>query len=172
VRRSDFPEEVKALPRFLWCGEKGAGPKVDTATANYIPWKQIWAQTPFNVPPNATGMELWVVAQQEWIILIDKDTVLNHKALAGPWNKGVTKDVWPLIAKKMSTGEHYLRIVAQNQKPAEGFGVWARLRIRYKLAGNGAPVFPWNQVSPTPEYLKGLLEREIPISNFTYRSGR
>lgn len=169
VPRSDFPAEVKAVPRFLWCGDKGLGPKVDTATANYIPWKQVWAQTAFTVPPNATGMEVLVVAQQEWHILLDKDTVLSHKALAGPWNKGVAKDVWPQIAKRMSAGEHYLRIVAQNQKPMDGFGVWARLRIKYKLSGNGGPIFPWNQGTPTTAYLKTLLEREIPIPNFTGR---
>ncbi|MDB5106267.1 MAG: hypothetical protein JWP91_3956 [Fibrobacteres bacterium] len=172
VPRADFPEEVKALPRFLWCGDKGLGPKVDTATSNYIPWKQVWAQTPFTVPPQATGMEVEAVGQQEWTILIDKDTVLNQKALTGPWNKGVSKDVWPKVGKKVGAGEHYLRIVAQNQKPSEGFGVWVRLRVHYKLSGNGGPIFPWNQVSPPPEYLKGLLQREIPIANFTGRTVR
>lgn len=169
VPRAEYPAEVKALPRFLWCGEKGLGPKVDTATANYIPWKQVWAQTPFAVPPNVTGMEVQVVAQQEWSILVDKDTVLSHKALTGPWNKGIVKDVWPQIGKKMSEGEHFLRIVAQNQKPAEGFGVWARLRIKYRLSGNGGPIFPWNQGTPTTQYLKSLIEREISIPNFSGR---
>jgi hypothetical protein len=169
VPMAEYPAEVKALPRFLWCGEKGLGPKVDTATANYIPWKQVWAQTAFSVPPNATGMEVQVVAQQEWSILLDKDTVLSHKALSGPWNKGITKDVWPQIAKKMSEGEHFLRIVAQNQKPAEGFGVWARLRIKHRLSGNGGPIFPWNQGTPSTQYLKSLMEREIPIPNFSGR---
>ena len=172
VPKADYPDEVKSAPRFLWCGEKGLGPKVDTATANYIPWKQVWAQTPFAVPPNAMGMEVEVVAQQEWSILLDKDTVLTQKALTGPWNKGVKKDVWAQVGKKMSVGEHFLRIVGQNQKPAEGFGVWARLRIKYKLAGNGGAVFPWNQNTPTPEYLKGLLGREIPIPNFSGRLGK
>jgi hypothetical protein len=169
VPRAELPEEVKSVPRFLWCGEKGLGPKVDTATANYIPWKQVWAQIPFSVPPHATGMELMVVGQQEWTILLDKDTVLNQKAMSGPWNKGVAKDVWPLVGKKMATGEHFLRIAAQNQKPAEGFGVWVRLRIRYRLSGNGGPIFPWNQATPTADYLKGLENREIPIPNFTGR---
>ncbi len=164
-----YPEEVKATPRFLWCGDKGLGPKIDTSVATYIPWKQIWAQYPFALPPHVQKLEVEVVAQQEWAVLIDKDTVLTQKALTGSWNKGVTRDVWPLLANKLTAGDHMFRIVAQNQKPAEGFGVWARLRIRYKLAGAGA-VFPWNQAAPTPEYLKGLLEREIPIQNFTGRA--
>lgn len=169
VPKADYPEEVAAVPRFLWSGDKGMGPKVDSATANYIPWKRLWAQTAFTVPPNATGMELLVVGQQEWTILLDKDTVLTHKALGGPWNKGVVRNVWPLISRKMAAGEHFLRIVAQNQKPVEGFGIWARLRIHYKLSGNGGPIFPWNQDTPTTQYLKSLLEREIPIPNFTGR---
>jgi TolA-binding protein len=169
VPRAEFPEEVKSAPRFLWCGEKGLGPKVDTATANYIPWKQVWAQIPFSVPPHATGMEVFVVGQQEWNILLDRDTVLNQKAMSGPWNKGVAKDVWAQVGKKMASGEHFLRIAAQNQKPAEGFGVWVRLRIRYKLSGNGGPIFPWNQATPTAEYLKGLQNREIFIPNFSGR---
>jgi TolA-binding protein len=169
VPKAEFPDEVKAAPRFLWCGEKGLGPKVDTTTATYIPWKQMWAQIPFPVPPHATGMDVQVVGQQEWSILLDKDTVLNQKAVTGPWNKGVTKEVWTQVGKKMTEGEHFLRIAAQNQKPAEGFGVWVRLRIHYKLSGNGGPIFPWNQASPTMQYLKGLQDREIPIMNFTGR---
>ncbi|MDB5048627.1 MAG: hypothetical protein JWO30_1698 [Fibrobacteres bacterium] len=169
--RADYPEDVKSTPRFLWCGDKGLGPKIDTTVANYIPWKQVLAQTPFTLPAHVQNLELEVVAQQEWSILIDKDTVLNQKSLTGPWNKGVTKDVWPLVSRKLAGGEHFLRISAQNQKPAEGFGVWIRMRIRYKLSGAGA-MFPWNQTTPSAEYLKSLLEREIPIPNFTGRAGR
>jgi hypothetical protein len=168
---AEYPDEVKSAPRFLWCGDKGLGPKVDTTVANYIPWKQMWAQTPFILPPHVQKLELQVVAQQEWIILIDKDTVLSQKSLTGPWNKGAAKDVWPQVSKKLASGEHFLRIAAQNQKPAEGFGIWVRLRIRYKLSGSGAMV-PWNQTVATPEHLKSLLEREIPIPNFTGRGGR
>jgi TolA-binding protein len=171
VPKADYPQDVKAVPRFLWCGDKGLGPKIDTTVASYIPWKQVWAQSPFPVPPHVMSMELQVIAQQEWSLLIDKDTVLSHKALNGPWHKGVTRDIWPIISKKIAPGEHFLRIAAQNLKPAEGFGIWARLRIRYKLTGNGA-VFPWNQAAVTPEYLKSLLEREIPIPNFTQRTGK
>jgi TolA-binding protein len=169
VPRLDFTDDVKAAPRFLWCGDKGLGPKIDTTVANYIPWKQMWAQTPFQAPPHVQAMELEVVAPEEWTILIDKDTVLTQKALSGPWAKGVTKDVWPLISKKAAAGEHFLRIAARNQKPVEGFGIWARLRIRYKLAGTGA-VFPWNQAVATPEYLKSLLDRPVYIHNFTDRA--
>ncbi|MDQ3000186.1 MAG: hypothetical protein M3Y08_02820 [Fibrobacterota bacterium] len=170
--KAEYSKDVISIPQFLWCGDKGLGPKIDTTVATYIPWKQIWAQTPFFVPPHILSMELQVVAQQEWSLLIDKDTVLTHKALnGGPWSKGVVKDIWPLISKKVSPGEHFLRIAAQNLKPAEGFGVWARLRIRYKLSGNGA-VFPWNQVAVSPENLKALLEREIPIPNFTRQIGK
>ncbi|HKP97954.1 MAG TPA: tetratricopeptide repeat protein [Fibrobacteria bacterium] len=170
VPRADFPPEVTATPRFLWCGDKGLGPKIDTTVANYIPWKQVWVQTPFTLPPHVLKMDLEVVAQQEWTILIDKDTVLNQKSLQGPWYKGAFKDVWPLLSKRLAPGEHFLRIAAQNLKPAEGFGVWARLRIRYKMPGTGA-VFPWNQAAVGPEYLKSLLERGIPIPNFTNRPG-
>ncbi len=170
VPRADYPEEVKAAPRFLWGGDKGLGPRIDTAVATYIPWKQVWAQMPFILPPHVLKMDLEVLAQQEWNILVDKDTVLGHRALQGPWNKGVTKDVWPMLSKRLSAGEHFLRIAAQNLKPAEGFGVWVRLRIRYRLPGTGA-VFPWNQTAVSPEQLKSLLQREIPIPNFTNRSG-
>ncbi|MEO7425065.1 MAG: tetratricopeptide repeat protein [Fibrobacteria bacterium] len=170
VPKIDFPAEVQAAPRFLWCGDKGIGPKIDTAMANYIPWKRMWAQSLFALPPRVEAMELEVAAQQEWAILIDNDTVLTQKAMQGPWNKGVSKDVWPLITNKQA-GRHFFRIVAQNQKPAEGFGVWARLRIRYKLPGSGA-VYPWNQTVVSPQELNGLLEREIPIPNFTGRVGK
>ena len=129
------------------CGRKRPSPFLPTSRA----WKCRWWR-------NRNGA-----------ILVDKDTVLSHKALSGPWNKGIIKDVWPQIANKMTEGEHFFRIVAQNQKPAEGFGVWARLRIKYRLSGNGGPIFPWNQGTPTTQYLKSLMEREIPIPNFSGR---
>ena len=169
--KAEYPEDVKAAPRFLWCGEKGQGPKIDTAIATYIPWKQVWAQTPFTLPANVAGLDLMVVSKPDWAILIDKDTVLTHKASAGPWNKGAGKDVWAQVSKKLQPGEHFLRIAAQNAKPDEGFGIWARLRVRYKLAGHGA-MYPWNQATPTAEELKALLQRDIPIPNFTNRAGQ
>lgn len=164
--KGEYPDEVKETPRFLWCGDKGQGPKIDTAVANYIPWKQVFAQAPFGLPEHTQGLEILAVARPEWTILIDKDTVLTHKAATGPWAKGVGKDVWPVLSKKLAPGNHMLRIAAVNAKPDEGFGVWVRMRIRYKLPGSGA-VFPWNQAVATPEYLKALLNREIPIPNFT-----
>jgi TolA-binding protein len=167
--KADYPDEVKSVPRFLWCGDKGQGPKIDSTVATYIPWKQVYAQTDFTLPEHAGGMEVEVVARPDWAILIDKDTVLTHKASAGPWNKGVNKDVWPALSKKIKPGGHYLRVAALNAKPDEGFGVWVRLRVKYKLPAAGA-MFPWNQATPSPEYLKSLLEREIPIPNFTNRA--
>ena len=100
--------------------------------------------------------------------MIDNDTVITNKSGAGPWDKGVAKDVWPAVSKKLKAGGHALRIAARNDKPAEGFGIWLRLRIKCKLPGTGA-MFPWNQSTPSPAYLKSLLEREIPIPNFTSR---
>jgi TolA-binding protein len=164
--KGDYPDEVKTAPRFLWCGDKGQGPKIDTAVANYIPWKQVFAQTAFDLPEHTQGLEILAVARPEWAILIDKDTVLTHKSAAGPWSKGVSREVRQAPSKPLQPGRHYLRIAALNAKPDEGFGVWVRLRIRYKLPGSGA-LFPWNQSVPSPEYLKSLLNREIPIPNFT-----
>ncbi len=171
VPKGDYPAEVKAAPRFLWCGEKGTGPKIDTTIANYIPWKQVWAQSAFILPNHAVGLEIMAVGPQDWTILVDKDTVLTQKAAPGTWAKGASKDASALLAKKLQPGEHFLRISGLNAKPEEGFGIWARLRIKYKLPGNGA-MFPWNQSTPTPEYLKSLLEREIVIPNFTNRGGK
>lgn len=167
--KKDYPAEVKELPRFLWSGDKGQGPKVDSVVATYIPWKQIWAQTPFSLPAHVEALELEVIAPQEWSVQIDKEEVLSQKDVTGPWEKGVTKEVWSLISQKMPTGRHFLRVYAQNQKPTEGFGVWVRLRIRFRLAGEGA-LFPWNQTTPTPEYLKKVLEQEVLIPNFTNRA--
>ncbi len=164
----EFPDEVKQTFRFLWCGEKGQGPKIDSVTAAYIPWKQVWAQLPITVPPRILAMELEVVGPQEWTISIDLDTVFTHRAVSGAWFKGVTRDVLPLMAKKMGPGRHFLRAYSQNQKPAEGFGFWIRLRMKYKLAGNGA-VFPWNQAPVSPENLKKLLEQDFNIPNFPNR---
>ncbi|MBW8889283.1 MAG: outer membrane protein assembly factor BamD, partial [Fibrobacteres bacterium] len=166
--KADYPEEVKTFPRFLWCGDKGQGPKIDTVLATYIPWKQVFAQTAIDLPNQIQGLDLEVVARPEWAVLLDNDTVLTHKAIAGPWNKGTAKDVWPAVSKKLPTGRHYLRIAAKNDKPNEGFGVWLRLRVRYKLPGTGA-MFPWNQATPSPQYLKSLLERDLRIPNFTNR---
>jgi TolA-binding protein len=169
IPRKNYPKEVQEPFRFLWAGDKGQGPKVDTTTANYIPWKQIWTQTTFTLPGQVTGMELWVVAPQEWSAQIDNIEVLSFKNAQGPWEKGVSKEVWPQLAKKLQGGNHFLRIYAQNPKPTEGFGVWARLRIRFKLEASGA-VFPWNQTATTPEYLKNLREQPIFIQNFTDRN--
>ncbi len=169
--KKDFPPEVRQTFRFLWCGDKGQGPKVDSTTATYIPWKQVWAQTAFNLPTHVESLQVEVVAPQEWSLLIDKEEVLTFKALTGPWEKGVSKDVWPALSKKLQDGKHFLRIYAQNQKPVEGFGIWVRLRIRYRLEGTG-PIFPWNQTPTTVEYLKKLREQEIPIANFTNRPGK
>jgi TolA-binding protein len=165
--KGDYPEEVKAAPRFLWCGDKGQGPKIDTVAAAYIPWKQIFAQTAFDLPAHTQGLELEVVARPEWAVLIDKDTVLTYKGGAA-WNQGIAKDVWPVLSKKLQPGSHFLRIAAKNETPAGGFGVWARLRVKYKLPAAGA-MFPWNQAIASPEYLKSLREREVPIPNFTTR---
>lgn len=164
--KGDYPDEVKAAPRFLWCGDKGQGPKIDTAVANYIPWKQVFAQTRFELPAHTQALEILAVARPDWAVLIDKDTVLTHKAGVGPWNQGVGKDVWPAVSKSLAPGRHFLRIAAVNAKPDEGFGIWLRMRIRYKLPGSVAS-FPWNQTVPTPQDLKALLNREIPIPNFT-----
>jgi TolA-binding protein len=172
VKTLDYPEEVKSPFRFMWCGDKGQGPRVDTAIANYVPWKQVWSETPLALPERVQGMDLQVVAAQDWAVLIDADTVLTQRALAGPWFKGVSKDVYPLVAKKMAAGKfHFLRVWAQNQKPGEGFGIWLKLRIRYKLTGNG-PVFPWNQAAPSQERLKQLLETPFEIPNFTGKDGK
>lgn len=168
--KGDYPEEVKASPRFLWCGDKGQGPKIDSTVSTYIPWKQVFAQVPFDLPAHAVGMEIEAVARPEWAILIDKDTLLTHKAATGPWNKGVAKDVWPAVSKKLRPGTHFLRIAALNAKPTEGFGIWARLRVKYKLPASGA-MFPWNQGTPSPADLKSLLERTVAIPNFTNRPG-
>lgn len=166
--RGDYPEEVKAVPRFLWCGDKGQGPKIDTTVASYIPWKQVFAQTAFDLPAQTQGLELEVVARPEWAIMIDNDTVLTNKSGTGPWNKGIAKDVWPALSKKPKPGGHMLRIAARNEKPDEGIGIWVRMRIKCRLPATGA-MFPWNQSTPSPAYLKSLLERDIPIPNFTSR---
>ncbi len=168
VPKKEYPHDVMAQFRFLWCGDKGQGPKIDSMTSNYIPWKQVWAQTSFTLPNHVQSLELMVVAPQEWSVQIDKDEVLSFKSVPGSWEKGTSKDVWPTLSKKLKVGDHFLRIYAQNQKPTEGFGIWMQMKIKYKLDGAGA-VFPWNQISPTPDYLKKLREEIIPIQNFTNR---
>ncbi len=164
--KKNYSDDVAAEMRFLWAGDKGQGPKVDSTLSPYIPWKQIWAQVAFKLPDSVKGMELKIVAPQEWSAQIDQTVVLSHKNLTGSWDKGISMDIWPLVSRKMSAGTHYFRISAQNLKATEGFGIWARLRIRFKFDGAGA-VFPWNQGKATPEYLKSLREQEIPIPNFT-----
>lgn len=175
VRPLAFPDHVKAPFRFMWCGDKGLGPRVDTITASYIPWKQIWAQTPFNLPPNVQSMELEVVGPPEWSVLVDGDTVLTHRALTGPWHLGASRNILPALAKKLakaSKGEaRFLRVWAQNQRPDQGFGLWIKLKIRYKLQGTG-PAYPWSQESPSKETLKKHLEFPIVIPNFTATGGR
>jgi hypothetical protein len=168
-----FPDHVKSPFRFMWCGDKGIGPRVDTVASTYIPWKQVWAQTAVTLPPNIQGMDLEVVGAPEWAVLLDADTVLTHKALAAlakPWHQGVARDVYPSLSKRLARsarGEaHLLRLWAQNQKPDQGFGIWLRLRIRYKLAGSG-PVYPWNQETPSADELKQSLEFPLQIPNFT-----
>lgn len=174
VKPLDYPAEVKAPFRFMWCGDKGQGPKVDTLIANYVPWKQVWAQTPLALPDRIQGMDLQVVAAQEWAVLVDGDTVLTQRSVTGPWYQGVSKDIYPLIAKKLAAAkdwDHFLRVWAQNQKPTEGFGLWLKLRIRYKLSVNG-PVFPWNLAAPSPARLKALLDSPFEIPNFTNKEGK
>lgn len=166
----DFAPHVKSPFRFMWCGDKGSGPRVDTAIAAYIPWRQIHAQVPFMIPQGALAMDLEVVGAHDWAILVDGDTVLTHKELRGPWHKGVSKDIQPGLAKQSAKwgkgGTRYLRIQAGNPRPEGGFGIWVRLRIRYRLAGTG-PVYPWNQEIPSGENLKRLLDFPLEIPNFT-----
>jgi hypothetical protein len=163
---------VKTPFRFMWCGDKGAGPRVDTAIASYIPWRQMYAQIPFTLPAQTQGLDLEVVGEHDWAILVDADTVLTHKALKGPWQKGAGGDILPAVAKgkakaKRPQGDlRYLRVIAANPRPESGFGIWIRLRIRYKLAGSG-PVYPWNQEIPSAETLKRLREVPLEIPNFT-----
>jgi TolA-binding protein len=172
MKALDYPDYVKTPFRFMWCGDKGQGPRVDSVPANYVPWKQMWAQAPLALPDRILGMDLEVVAPQEWTVLLDGDTLLTQRALTGPWHKGVAKDVFPPLAKKLSRGgAHYIRVWAQNQKPTEGFGLWLKLRVRYKFSGNG-PVFPWNQAAPSPAQLKRLLDVPFEIPNFTSRDGK
>jgi len=168
VKPLEYPAHVKAPFRFLWCGEKGQGPKVDSVAATYAPWKQVFAQTAFQIPPQIQSMHLEVVASQEWAVFLDEDTLLTQRALAGPWHLGVSKEVPAAIAQRPAKGGvRYLRLWAQNQKPTDGFGAWVKLRIKYKLSGNG-PVFPWDQSTPSPEQLKKLLEMRLEIPNFSF----
>jgi TolA-binding protein len=166
-----YPPEVLETFRFLWCGDKGQGPKVDSVPSTYIPWKQVWAQTEFRLPNHVQSMDLEVVAPQEWSVQIDNEAVMSFKDVTGPWEKGISKEVWPLVAKKSLPGKHYLRLYAQNQKPNEGFGIWVRLQIKFKLDGAGA-LYPWNQSVPTADELKKLREHEFSIPNFTDRGVR
>src|SRR5690606_19984625 len=106
----DFAAEVKAVPRFLWCGDKGTGPKVEGAAATYIPWRRVWAQLPISLPAEVQSIELEVVGPEEWAVLFDKDTVLTHKDLTGPWHKGAVRNIYPLIQEKAAPGRHFFRI--------------------------------------------------------------
>jgi hypothetical protein len=171
IPKKDYPEDVTAEFRFIWAGEKGQGPRVDSNLAPYRPWKQVWTQVEFNLPDHVQNLELKIVAPQEWSVQIDTLEVLSNKNLNGPWEKGISMDIWPFLSKKIIPGKHFLRIYAQNTKPTEGFGIWARLRMRFRFDATGA-VFPWNQGKPTPEYLKSLREQEIPIPNFTNRGAK
>ncbi|HLP43586.1 MAG TPA: tetratricopeptide repeat protein, partial [Fibrobacteria bacterium] len=44
VRPLAYAPHVRTPFRFVWCGVKGLGPKVDTIAATYIPWKEVRAQ--------------------------------------------------------------------------------------------------------------------------------
>jgi hypothetical protein len=161
-----YPEEAKAAPRFLWCGDRGQGPVVDGVQATYLPWKRVFAQTRFDLPAQVEGLEFLVVGRPDWAILIDQDTVITDTAAAAGWVRGAARDVWPALSSRLKPGPHFLRLAAENAKPADGFGVWVRMRIRCRLPASG-PMFPWNRASPDPGYLKSLLERDVPIPNFT-----
>lgn len=170
VQSLDYPAHVKNPFRFMWCGEKGLGPRIDTVVVPYAPWTKVWAQVGFPLPPAIQSMDLEVVGPGEWAVLMDMDTVLTHKALSGPWHLGAAKDIKSTLAKKLSKAPKgqstFLRVYSNNPKVEQGFGIWVRLRIKYKLAGNG-PVYPWNQETPASTDLKRLLEFPISIPNFT-----
>ena len=117
------------------------------------------------------SINAYVISQGEWKLFIDKDSVLDSHSVKGPWENGVNVELDGKVARTLTPGMHQIRVIAQNQKPEQGFGIWIRIQIHYRLDSTG-PVFPWNKTPTTTDYLKQLRERELNIPNFSSKPVR